>query len=234
MNFTVKLADKPIGIIGKYDYIYEYCRGYYTNESPIFTVSVTEKDIEIEKQQQQGRFNDGVYEATCIHRAIVEGLVKAGIILIHSAVIAVDGQAYAFLAKSGVGKSTHIQQWMKHFGNDCIVLNGDKPLYKFNNGKLYVYGTPWKGKEDWGENISLPVKSFCLLERGEKNIIEPASSKDIVRKLFDQVLIPKDKNDCAVFMSMLNTIVTQVPFYLLKCNISEEAAVVAYNLMKKQ
>ncbi len=228
------LAGIVIKIYHRYEFIRKICEEYTVKDDveAFFSVTVTDEDIQKEKEICEEVFSDGVYEATCIHRAIVNQMVKYGRILIHSAVIAVDGQAYVFMAKSGVGKSTHIRQWMGLFGKRAFVVNGDKPMYSFDaNDKLIVHGSPFKGKEGWGKNISVPVKAICLLERGEKNEIKEASKKEILDKIFNQVLIPNDSENILKFMKILDKMVNEIPFYRLKCTISQDAARVAYEKM---
>ena len=158
--------------------------------------------------------------------------MKHGVILIHSAVVTVDGEAYVFMAKSGVGKSTHIGLWQKVFGDRAVVLNGDKPYFTYENGTLTAHGTPWRGKEFLGSNMKAPVRGICILHRGVENEIMPATSSDAVGQIFHQVLLPRDGDDLAVLMGMLDKIIKNVPIYNLYCNMEDDAARVAYNGMK--
>lgn len=232
MKFIIELADVPIEIQHSYGYIRKLCEDYLvTDIQPTFSVSVSEQDIECEMRMTEYRFSRAICESTCIHRAVTERLVRYGVILIHSAVIAVDGIAYAFLAKSGVGKSTHIRLWRECFGERAVVVNGDKPMFSFANGVLTAHGSPWRGKEGLGANISMPVGAICLLERGAVNRIERAAHSDITAKIFHQVLLPKTAPELDEFMKLLNRIVSSVPFYKLECNMERDAALVAYRGM---
>ncbi len=233
MNFTLKLAGICVGVEHRYLYIKRICTDYLSEDDPAFSVSVTDIQIEAERQLTGERFSKEICEATCIHREIVKGLVNYGIILIHSAVIAVDGEAYVFMARSGVGKSTHIRLWQEQFGENAVVVNGDKPMFSYVGDTLTVHGSPWKGKENWGKNISLPVKAFCLLERGEQNEIAPCDHSIIVKRIFNQVLMPTNGGEVALFMGLINRIIKDTPFYRLKCNMEKDAALVAYNGMRK-
>ncbi len=232
MEFCLMLAGVPVRIIHKYEHIRVLCEGYLTDSEPRFSVSVTDEEIEKENAITNGEFPLAICEATCIHRAVTRALVKHGVMLIHSAVITVDGEAFVFMAKSGVGKSTHIQLWQKVFGDRAVVLNGDKPYFTFENGALMAHGTPWRGKEFLGQNMKAPVKGMCLLHRGLENEISLASSHDAVGQIFHQVLLPQDGADLASFMMMMDKIIKTVPFYNLYCNMNDDAARVAYNGMK--
>lgn len=231
MSFVLNLAGIPIEVHHQYEHIATLCEAYRTEEQPAFAVAVTGEQISAEMALNGGRFPCGLCESTCIHREIVKGLVKHGVILMHSAVIAVDGIAYAFMAKSGVGKSTHMRLWQQTFGDRAVVVNGDKPLFSFQGGVLMAHGSPWQGKEGLGANISMPVGGIALLERAEVNAIRPASSAEVVGRIFHQVLVPDNAVDVSAFMGLLDRIVKTVPFYTLKCNMEREAALVAWEGM---
>ncbi len=232
MEFCVSLAGIPVRIVHKYDHIRDICEGYLTDEEPIITVSATDGEIEAEVKLTNGEFPIEICEGTCIHRAVTRALVKYGIMLIHSAVVTVDGEAFVFMAKSGVGKSTHIQLWQKVFGERAVVLNGDKPYFTYEDGVLIAHGTPWRGKELLGCNMKAPVRGMCLLHRGAENEISPATSRDAVGQIFHQVLLPQDGAEMASFMVMMDKIIKNVPIYNLYCNMEDDAARVAYNGMK--
>ncbi len=232
MKFCIKIGGVTVGVTHRYPYIKLLCQDYMSDASPLVSVSVTDAQIDDEMTLTENRFPREVCEATCLHREVVKALVPHGMMLIHSAVIAVDGEAYVFLAKSGVGKSTHVRLWRDMFGDRATVVNGDKPMFSFCADTLYAHGTPWRGKEGWGENISLPVRAFCFLERGEVNEITPAGSGDIISKIFHQVLLPTDAPNMKLFMNMIDRIMRDVPFYKLRCNMEQEAARVAYAGMR--
>ena len=43
---VIKLANIPIGVDNRYKYIENYAKDYITDESPLFTVAITDEDIE--------------------------------------------------------------------------------------------------------------------------------------------------------------------------------------------
>ncbi len=235
MCFKIKICGVLIEIFHSYGFIRSLCADYIITDglAPDFSVSVTADDIAAEKAASDEPFSDAVFEATCIHREIVKKLVRYGVILMHSAVISVDGTAYVFMAKSGVGKSTHIALWQRLFGERAAVVNGDKPFFTFADGVLTANGSPWRGKEGLGSDISAQVGGICFLERGEVNSIRRATSAEIVKRLFHQVLLPDDAENLNIFMSFLNRIAATVPFYVLQCNMDIDAAQVAFEGMRK-
>jgi hypothetical protein len=232
MEFCVSMAGVAVRVVHKYEHIRLLCEDYLTDDEPVITVTATDEEIEAECEITNGEFPPEICEGTCIHRAATRALVKYGVMLIHSAVITVDGEAYVFMAKSGVGKSTHIRLWQKVFGERAVVLNGDKPYFTYENGVLTAHGTPWRGKEFLGCNMKAPVRGMCILHRGLENSISPATSRDAVGQIFHQVLLPQDGADLASFMAMMDKIIKNVPMYNLYCNMEDDAARVAYNGMR--
>ncbi len=235
MEFKIRICGAVIKVVHTHSYIRTLCREYSVDDATPhdFSVSADADAIAAERELTEERFPEGVYESTCLHREIVKGLVRHGVILMHSAAVAVDGRAYIFMAKSGVGKSTHIRLWCEVFGERAVVVNGDKPFFSFENGSFTVHGSPWKGKEGLGEPISVPVAGICFLTRGEVNSIRPAEESEVVGRLFHQVLLPKRADELASFMGILDRVLKTVPFYILQCNMDKEAALVAYGGMEK-
>ena len=138
----------------------------------------------------------------------------------------------AVTGKSGTGKTTHMNLWLKLFGSKVTVINGDKPLLRFIDGKLYAYGTPWCGKEGWQNNVKAPIKALCFLERAENNTIRRLGADEALMRRFYQILTPSDIETVDALFPLLDKTLREVPCYLLGCNMSEQAAEVAYNGMK--
>lgn len=230
--FVIELAGIRIGIDNRYSFIERQCRGFVCEGSDAaFVVSVT--NDEILEEQKYGEFSDGYCESICLYRHICEELPAYNVFLMHSSVIEVDGYAYAFTAKSGVGKSTHTALWLKNIPH-ARVLNGDKPLYRLEeDGSLTVFGTPWNGKENWGENISAPLAAVCFIERGAENRIFPAQESNVIARLTHQLYLRGSRQSVTQQLILMDALVRAVPYYVLECNISDEAALLAWNTMRK-
>lgn len=231
--FCIELAGVPIGIDNRYPYVRRLCEGYETDKPPVFTVRATEEEI-LTEQKGESQFSLGYCECLCLYRHICCKLVHYDAFLMHSSVIAVDGVAYAFAAPSGTGKTTHTRLWLEQFGSRAQVVNGDKPIYRFQGDALYACGTPWQGKEGLGANIQCPVQAICFLEQSPMNEIRRLETKEISSRIFRQILIPKDEQDFERFWPLLERLVTSVDFYLLKCNMEPEAAQLAYQTMRRK
>ena len=230
--FVIELAGIRIRIENRYSFIERQCRDYVCDgDSAAFAVSVT--NDEILEEQKHGEFSEGYCESICMYRHICEELPAYNVFLMHSSVLEVDGYAYAFTAKSGVGKSTHTALWLKNVPH-ARVLNGDKPLYRLNDdGSITVFGTPWNGKENWGENISAQLAGICFIERGLENSIRPAEETEVFNRLIHQLYLRGGRDSVNRRLLLMDALLRAVPYYVIACNISDEAALLSWNTMKK-
>lgn len=69
-----------------------------------------------------------------LYRKICTRMLDYDAFLFHAAIVSYAGRGFAFAAKSGTGKSTHVAQWMRALGGDVTVVNGDKPILRWRTG----------------------------------------------------------------------------------------------------
>ena len=229
-----RIAGLAIEIRARYEYVARQCAAYLAPEgtTPDFSVEVTDEALAA-SQAQAPDFSIAYHESLCVYREICKKILAYGGILLHAAVIEVDGRAYAFSAPSGTGKSTHISLWRRTLGERVQIINGDKPILRYEGGRFIAYGTPWCGKEGWQRNASAPLDAICFLERNEENRIRRMTSAEAVDHIFHQLLRPKSAAEMDATLSLTDTLLREVPIYLLGCNISEEAARLAYETLSK-
>lgn len=150
-----------------------------------------------------------------------------GCFVFHSSSLCYNGCGVAFSAKSGTGKSTHTNLWLKNF-EDCFILNDDTPLIsKGKDGSYYISGTPWAGTTGINRNVNVPLKALVLLERGSNNRIEQISPAHALNFLFDGIRSPLNGLMLSNILDTFNLILSEVPVYHLKCNMESEAALIS-------
>ena len=142
---------------------------------------------------------------------------------IHSSSLSYKNNGVIFSAPSGTGKSTHTRLWQKVFENDVEIINDDMPVIKNIDGVWSLCGSPWSGKTEINVNKNVPLRAIVFLERGEKNEIEEIKVPESVFKIIGQTLMPSCTSMAKNVMNNISSLVTSVPVYRLKCNISEEA-----------
>lgn len=230
--FVISLAGIRVGIDNRYPYIEQQCRAFRCDGEAEFTVSVS--GDEILEEQKFGAFSEGYCESICIYRHICEQMPAYGVFLMHASVLEVKGYAYAFSAPSGTGKSTHTALWLKNI-DGARVLNGDKPLLRVEeDGSVTAFGTPWNGKENWGENISAPLRAVCFLERAKENRIRRADESEAIVRLAQQLYLRGNRACVNLQLALMDRFVRTVPFYVLGCNITDGAARLSYETMSAQ
>ena len=155
-------------------------------------------------------------------------LLKFDGLMLHASCIEKDGMAYLFSAKSGVGKSTHTDLWIKTFDN-VRMINDDKPAIRYMNGRFYACGTPFSGKHDKSINCSVPIRAIIFIERAKKNRIERLTPDKAIPLFLSQTVRPVNAEYMSLVLELLDRILREIPIYKLYCNISREAALTAYN-----
>lgn len=157
-------------------------------------------------------------------------LVHQGLML-HSSAVVMDGKAYLFSAPSGTGKSTHTQLWLRQFGSRAFILNDDKPALRRVDGRWFAYGTPWSGKMDLNLPVSVPLAGICFLGRGEENTIEPLEVSKALPLLLNETIRPPKKELTVKMLELVDSLLSEVPVWEMKCNMDPQAALVSYAAM---
>lgn len=242
VEFCTELADTVFQVTALFEDTKRFCGDYLSQKAPQYVITVTERDIDFERQranrnQKEGLppvvYSDSYLETLALYRKMAEQLVQENVILMHGAVVAVDDRAYLFTAKSGTGKTTHIRRWLEAFGSRAVVVNGDKPLLRITSEGVTAYGTPWDGKEHLSCNIALPLKAICILTRSEQNRIERISKKEATPMLLQQLHRPAAPAALAKALTLTDRLGSSTALYRLGCNMEPEAALVAYNGMNQ-
>lgn len=171
-----------------------------------------------------------------LYRLAVEELPKHGSYIVHAAVIEYDGLAYAFMAPSGTGKSTHIKLWMDAFGPDATVINGDKPILRLDKTpkgeqQITACGSPWAGKEGWQTNTSAPLAGLCFLTRGTTDACHRISPTEAFDSAVRQIYMPSDPVSAIKTLDFVDVLLQTVPLYRLSCTMNKTAVKASFEAM---
>lgn len=225
------LANIKIKINNRFDFIKELCRDYLCEGEPDFTVEVTDDELRIERELSGEEYSDGYIESVCVYRKIGYRLPEFDAFILHSAAIEVDKKAYLVLAKSGVGKTTHICLLKQLLGHKMKVINGDKPIVRFIDSKPVVFGTAWQGKENLGENRCAEISSLLFLKRGDTPEITPISQNEAALLLMRQILIPKDEQTATKALDLADRLLKTVKLYSLSATPEISSAEVSVTVI---
>lgn len=151
-------------------------------------------------------------------------IVRYNGFVVHASSIAYKGTGLAFSAESGTGKSTHTALWLKNCPNDTVMLNDDKPIFRyFENDGWYIYGTPWAGTTGLNTNLKVPLKALVFLERSKTNSIRRLASAEVISRFFEAVISPMSDEVTDKILELLGLLIEKSNVCLLKCNMEDEA-----------
>jgi hypothetical protein len=155
--------------------------------------------------------------------------------MLHASVVIKDGKGYAFLGKSGTGKSTHSSLWLKTF-EDAELLNDDNPVIRLEeDDKVYIYGSPWSGKTPCYRNLRVPLEAYVRLEQAPVNVfIHKEGLAAFVDLLPSCSAMRWDGYLYSALCDLVQECTTRVEAGYLKCLPNEEAARMCYNELTKK
>ncbi len=239
MELNIRVANRNILVHSVYPAIYNLCKSYWTEENaaPDVEIRIDESMIRAEaeriRQADGQNLNAKSAERLLVHRLVSEALLSFDTLLMHGAVVALDGAAYMFTAKSGTGKTTHIQNWLENIGG-AYVVNGDKPFLIVGKDGVLACGSPWAGKENLNTNTAVPLKSIVLLERAEENRMERIPFIQAFPALLQQTHRPDDPEKMRQTLRLLQRMNHAVFFWRFHCNnFKDDCLNVAYNALVK-
>ena len=239
--FYIRIADLIIRVENMYPYMEEACRDYMIipDRAEDAYIVTTPEDVRFSLDwhwEHEGlRVDPGFAEYTQTHQKLYAHIVRYNAFWTHAAVVGMDGYAYAFTGPSGYGKSTHAHLWQQVYGERAKIINGDNPIIRKNHGVFCAYGTPFGGKLNEQVNVGLPLRGYCFLEHGDHNELVPVSRSEarnrILTDMFDFHIIRK--RTFSQLLDLMDEFTAEVPVYKLICNMDPEAAVVAYEGMRR-
>lgn len=231
----IKNCENPNSIVsvyelktGGYKYIINSYNGvecaimYSNTENNSFKVKVVGKT----KHQRQFGLNNAMMMAYAFAGACHCTL------LIHASLIRKDGVGYAFIAKSGTGKSTQTGNWLKMIP-ECDLMNDDNPVVRMVDGKAMIYGSPWSGKTPCYRQVKAPLGAVSLISRDTTNWVEKVSPIKAFKELISSCSAMKwDKKTFRGVCDTVSAVVASTGNYTLHCTKEPESALVCYEGIK--
>lgn len=237
--FVIQLCRVNIEIDNRFAYVEKLCRDYVVKDSeiaPAFRVSVSLDELRNYVSHVGRPMAEDEAESYLVYRKICGQMPAYNAYLLHAAVVAVDGEGYAFSAARGEGKTTHTALWETLFAHKgATVINGDKPLIKLeDDGSVTAWGTPWCGKEGKQVNACVSLKAICFLEKGPVNQMRSVSTADGVARMLASTILPPTSALQDAMAYLVGTTLKKTPAYLLSCRPDKEAAMLAYTTLTKK
>ena len=151
---------------------------------------------------------------------------KYNTLLIHASLVRQNGYGYAFIAKSGTGKSTQVSMWLKHLPN-CDLMNDDNPIIRIIDNVPVIYGSPWSGKTPCYRNIKAHLGAITQIDRAPQNSIDRLFPIDALVNFIPACSsIRWDENIYDDIIRNITQVIEKTPFYILHCLPNKEAAII--------
>ena len=144
-----------------------------------------------------------------------ETLIPGNQVLFHSAAFLWMKKAWLLSGESGVGKTTQLRHWMHLYGQEMKVINGDKPLLIVpEKGDIWVYPSPWNGKEGFGNPLKAPLGGIICLEQGGLNQFHQLDAGEAVTPLLGQFIsMMRTEEQIRKICQMEEQMIQRVPVY---------------------
>ena len=223
--FKIKLADVIVEVDDRQSYISEYCKDWFCDGTPSVRAGVTQKDISDYMAGCGYETTPQAVERVLLSRKIAAKLPPYHAFLLHGGVVEYEGHGIIFSAKRGVGKTTHMNLWKDAFGDKVKIVNGDKPIIKREGSGFVAYGTPWRGKENYGDNSSVKIDTLCFIKRADKPSVERITPKQAWTRLSRQTVYPEDSEYYDMFAKDMADFLSSVNIYLISVNQDVESAI---------
>lgn len=155
-------------------------------------------------------------------------------LLIHASLVRHAGYGYAFIAKSGTGKSTQVAMWLRSIPG-CDLMNDDHPIVRLQDGTAYIYGSPWSGKTPCYRGVKARLGAITQIDRAQTNSVERLQPLEAFIKLIHAC--SSMKWDTTLYGHVCDTIsrlIAVSDVYTLHCLPNEEAARVCYEAIAKR
>lgn len=160
--------------------------------------------------------------------AICSRFAKLNTLFMHASVINLGGSGIIFAGFSGVGKTTQAQLWKKYMSAE--IINGDKAFIRFTDAGFYACGCPWKGSSEYCLNTKTALKGIVVLKQANENRITKLDTSRAIELFMPHVFLPHWDTECLQdALSVLDTLIHNVPMWLLECRPDEDAVKLTYS-----
>ncbi len=94
------------------------------------------------------------------------------------------GNGLLFAGESGAGKTTMARLWKQE--RDSMILSDDRIILRQDQGRIWMYGTPWHGEARFASSSRAPLKAVFFLRHGRKNALRSKTGAEAAALLYSR------------------------------------------------
>ena len=157
-----------------------------------------------------------------------------GALMIHASLVRNAGTGYAFIAKSGTGKSTQVSNWLRYIPV-CDLMNDDNPIIRIVGENVMIYGSPWSGKTPCYRNVKAPLGAVTRIDRAQRNWVEKLKPVEAFASMLPACSTMKwDKQVFDNVCRSVSDVIRLSSLYTLHCLPDRESALVCHSVVAKK
>ena len=186
-----------------------------------------------EIQLRASQYPDTVGVKTVLGCMAAEHLVmETGGVVFHSSYICHSDKAILFTAPSQTGKSTQADLWMRLRGAE--IINGDRSVIRWVDGKAYACGIPFAGSSVYCLNRTLPLAAVVYLGQAAETSIRRLRGYEAFARLWEGCSVNTwDPEDMRRASETVSHIAGAVPVFHMPCTPDESAVITLEKALKE-
>ena len=133
-------------------------------------------------------------------------------LMVHACGLDDGGRGYLFAGNSTHGKSTMAGIWR----DEATVLNDDRIVLRWREGRFWMYGTPWHGDYTGVSPMGLPLEKIFFLRHAADNQLRQVDGTAAASMLLARSFLPLwDAGGMAFSLDFCARVAQAVPCYEL-------------------
>jgi len=136
---------------------------------------------------------------------------------------------------SGVGKTTQFSNLKRLHPDNIHILNGDKPILRFEKDRIYVEPSPWMGKEKLGSGKKGKLDAVIYLKQGQKNAINKPPLQEMILPIVSQfVYSGREGSIIKSICALADRLLRAVPVFVYENTGTEASSMYLYNKLLRE
>jgi hypothetical protein len=163
------------------------------------------------------------YEYVLSGMMFFEIALKNGYLPVHASAIKTNDSAILLSGPSKSGKSTQTEYYLS-VDRKAQIINEDKPLINKVDDQVFVWGSPWSGKNVLNQNVKVPLKAIFFLNKSDKTDLRPLEENEKIKHLLRNIHRPGDETNIDNMIDVVNDIISNCNLYEFACENNQTSA----------